>query len=225
MPSSRSSYELAGGTAQDGEHLRQSQEHETGADRHEGEKKRSALERARDTWIWESLSILWALLCLAAIIIILASVSGKAVSTWHLPISPNVFVAIFSTLTKAALMTAIPACISQLKWIHFAGSSRPLIDMDRFDLASRGSFGALVFLYDLILGKARSGASALASVGCAITIVVLALEPFTQQIISYRERMVELEKGGEATLVVATGYDTGTDTRSGTSTPGTGRYT
>lgn len=98
--------------------------------------------------------------------------------------------------------------------------------MDRFDLASRGSFGAVVFLYDLILGTARSGASALASAGCAITIIVLALEPFTQQIISYRERMVELEKGaGEATLVVATGYDTGTDTLSGTSTPGTGRYT
>lgn len=61
-------------------------------------------------------------------------------------------------------------------------------------------------------------AGALASLGCVITVVVLALEPFTQQIISHRERLVPVE-GGAASFAVAYAYDTGASTRGGAWTP------
>jgi hypothetical protein len=157
--------------------------------------------------------------CLAAIVIILANISEKAVSSWTLPIEPNALVSVFSALAKAALMAAVPACISQLKWLHVAsGSPKPLNDLQTFDEASRGPFGSLLFMWGVVLGKGKSVAAGLASLGCVITMVVLALEPFTQQIISHRERMIPVE-GGTASMAVAYAYDTGASTRGGTWTP------
>ncbi|CAI6098113.1 unnamed protein product [Clonostachys chloroleuca] len=170
--------------------------------------KLGMMERLEETWIWETAGPL---------IAVLAFISGKSVSSWKMPIGPNALVGVFSTLSKAALMTVIPACISQLKWIHFSQSPRRLIDMQAYDDASRGPFGSLLFLHGLIVRKGRSKVSALTAVGCFITIVALALEPFTQQIISFRVREIELGDGqGTASLAVATAYDTGVSTRSGT---------
>ncbi|CAH0052920.1 unnamed protein product [Clonostachys solani] len=181
------------------------------------ELKLGMMERLEETWIWETLALVWALMCLASVIIVLAFISGKSVSSWRMPIGPNALVGVFSTLSKAALMTVIPACISQLKWIHFSQSPRRLIDMQAYDDASRGPFGSLLFLHGLILRRGRSKVSALTAVGCFITIVALALEPFTQQIISFRIREIELGDGqGTASLAVATAYDTGAITKSGT---------
>lgn len=188
-----------------------------GGDGEKAQLKLGMMERLEETWIWETLALAWALLCLASVIVVLAFISGKSVSSWRMPIGPNALVGVFSTLSKAALMTVIPACISQLKWIHFSQSPRRLIDMQAYDDASRGPFGSLLFLHGLILRRGRSKVSALAAVGCFITIVALALEPFTQQIISFRIREIELGDGqGTASLAVATAYDTGASTKSGT---------
>lgn len=188
-----------------------------GGDGEKAQLKLGMMERLEETWIWETLALAWALLCLASVIVVLAFISGKSVSSWRMPIGPNALVGVFSTLSKAALMTVIPACISQLKWIHFSQSPRRLIDMQAYDDASRGPFGSLLFLHGLILRRGRSKVSALAAVGCFITIVALALEPFTQQIISFRIREIELGDGqGAASLAVATAYDTGASTKSGT---------
>ncbi|VUC34318.1 unnamed protein product [Clonostachys rosea] len=196
------------------------------ADSVHGEKqelKLGKMERLEETWTWEALALAWALLCLAAVVIVLAFISGKPVSSWRVPIGPNALIGVFSALAKAALMTAVPACISQLKWIHFSQSPRRLVDMQAYDDASRGPFGSLLFLHGLAFGgrrTVRSKASTLAAVGCLITIVALALEPFTQQIVSFRIREVELGNGqGTADLAVATGYDTGAATKTGTWRP------
>jgi hypothetical protein len=61
-------------------------------------------------------------------------------------------------------------------------------------------------------------AGAMASLGCVITVVALALEPFTQQIISHRVRMVPMESGA-ASMSVAYAYDTGAETRGGVWAP------
>lgn len=181
----------------------------------EGVVKLSKRERLQETWIWELLAVCWAIICLGAIAIILLYISDKAVSSWPLPIEPNALIGIFSTLAKAALMTAVPACVSQLKWIHFAEVSKSLNDLQTFDEASRGPLGSLLLIFALISRKGKSSASRLVSLGCIITVMALAVEPFTQQIISYRQRMVVAEKEGErgetATLAVANAYDRGGD--------------
>ncbi|KAK7990910.1 hypothetical protein PG990_015190 [Apiospora arundinis] len=73
--------------------------------------------------------------------------------------------------------------------------------MDTFDVASRGPWGALTLLWHL------KWEAKLASWASLITILALAMEPFTQQIISFRTRPVYLP--GEATYSVAHTYHSG----------------
>ena len=145
---------------------------------------------SRYGWWWEVSSILVALLCTTAIITILTFVDQKPIASWRLPIQPNSLVSIFSTIAKSALLVSVAECLGQLKWDHF-GKPEPLSDIQVFDGASRGPWGALVFL-----GKMRTGAS-LGSIGAFITLVLLTFEPFTQQVIQFgtRNAMLANETG------------------------------
>ncbi|KAH7127201.1 hypothetical protein B0J11DRAFT_567909 [Dendryphion nanum] len=173
-----------------------------------------------DTWSWEGISIGWFLACLAANIGILVYISGKSLKTWNLPIEPNTLVGVFSTLSKAALATPVTQCISQLKWLYFEESPRPLINMQNFDDASRGPFGALLFFPKVFFSKNKSKAVRVAAIGCLVTLATLALEPFTQQVIGFRDRIVLIDDGTEiARFSVSNGYDTGATSLTGLFTP------
>ncbi|KAJ4294270.1 hypothetical protein N0V90_007960 [Kalmusia sp. IMI 367209] len=165
--------------------------------------------KAKESWAWETVSIIWAILCLIANIIILVYMSDKSLNSWNFVIGPNTLVGVFSTLSKAALVTTITECISQLKWLHFQESEKPLTDIQKFDLASRGPYGSLVF-FSLLWRRDGGKAARWASLGCVVTVVALAFSPFTQQIISFKERMVEAQDGnGIASFAVADAYDNG----------------
>ena len=43
-------------------------------------------------------------------------------------------------------MIPVIECISQLKWLWFADRYKTLADFDRFDRASRGSWGSFLLL-------------------------------------------------------------------------------
>jgi hypothetical protein len=123
---------------------------------------------------------------MALIVAILFRMDGKPLSTWKLPIQPNSLVAVFSTITKSALLVPIAESIGQLKWDYFHDQPRSVQHMQTFDGASRGPWGALVLLY-----KAR-GSSILGTFASAVTILMLAFEPFTQQVIEVHAQQAPL---------------------------------
>ncbi|KAF2403822.1 hypothetical protein EJ06DRAFT_546940 [Trichodelitschia bisporula] len=134
-----------------------------------------------DGWIWEILGLILSICCLGALIGILIWVNGKPLSDWDVPISLNATVAVFSTVIKSVLLMVVAECISQLKWFHF-GRMHTLYDMELFDQASRGPYGSMILLL-----KVRN---VLAWLGAIITIVALAIDPFSQQILAFPQRDV-----------------------------------
>ncbi|KAF2014124.1 hypothetical protein BU24DRAFT_462940 [Aaosphaeria arxii CBS 175.79] len=147
-------------------------------------------------WWWEAGAIALGTICTILTVAVLFTIDGKSMRTWALPIQPNSLVSVFSVVTKSALLVPIAESIGQLKWSYF---SRPrcLEHIEIFDEASRGPWGACVFLW-----KTR-GTRSLAAVGAIITILLLGFEPFTQQVIEVHSK--------NTALFNATGYVTRTD--------------
>ena len=78
------------------------------------------------------------------------------------------------------MLFAATESIGQAKWLLFRKEGRNLIDFNTIDEASRGPWGAFQLLY-----RFWDGRTILASVGAFIVLVSLAVDPFTQQILSY----------------------------------------
>jgi hypothetical protein len=130
-------------------------------------------------WMWELFAAIFSISCMAAVAAILATIQDKPLSHWRFPIQPNSMVSVFSALSNSALLFAVAKGISQLKWIYFQKKRHRLFDLQVFDDASRGPLGSLHLLWMLKLQ------STLASVGAIVAIVSLAMDPFTQQVLSY----------------------------------------
>ncbi|KAF2797187.1 hypothetical protein K505DRAFT_226392, partial [Melanomma pulvis-pyrius CBS 109.77] len=141
-------------------------------------------------WWWELSGVLVGVICTTLTATILFLLNGKSLNLWTLPIQPNSLVAIFSTIAKSALLVSIGECISQLKWMHF-DDVRPkaLSQIQVFDDASRGPWGSLVLLWKTRKSFNRAESPpVLALLGAAITILMLAFEPFAQQVIGFSTR-------------------------------------
>lgn len=129
--------------------------------------------------------MLFSLLCLIAVAIIMAWIDGKRLSIWHWAIQPNAVISVLIVSSKAALMISTASCVGQLKWTHFQRAPRRLRDLENFDDASRGAWGSLCLLFS------RSGYLNVAvTLGCSVTVLVLAMETFGQQLLSFPERRV-----------------------------------
>ena len=158
-----------------------------------------SLSIVEDWWLFESLSGLFSVFCLTAIVVVLSLYKDRPLHDWQYPISVNTFVSVFATLAKSSILTPVAACISQLQWDYVAQRPHSLRDLQIFDDASRGPIGAIALILRL-----RQGAI-IASFGALITIVALAFDPFTQQIISFPNRTIAI--GETATISKAFIYD------------------
>jgi hypothetical protein len=124
------------------------------------------------------------MLCIGLTIAILLYIDDKTVGAWKLAIQPNSLVAVFSTIAKSALLVPVAECIGQLKWIYFDSTEpKTLAHLQAYDEASRGPWGSLGLFW-----KTRGAASAFALAGAFITILMLAFEPFAQQVVSFSTR-------------------------------------
>ena len=132
-------------------------------------------------WWWEVASIALAVSCTAAIVAILFDMDRKPLDNWRFDfIQPNSLVAVFSTVAKSALLVPISAGLGQLKWIYFGKHRhKKLSHFDAFDSASRGPWGSIRFLWGL------KGKACVATLGAVLVILLLAFEPFAQQVIQY----------------------------------------
>ncbi|ETS86316.1 hypothetical protein PFICI_00144 [Pestalotiopsis fici W106-1] len=93
-------------------------------------------------------------------------------------ISINTVVSILSTVLKASAGLILAEGISDLKWKWFR-INRSLHDLAVFDMASRGPWGCLRLLI-----RPR-GTHFIASLGAALIIMILAMDPFIQQLIQF----------------------------------------
>lgn len=161
--------------------------------------KRPAQFTLRD-WEWEIGACIFSLGCFAAVVGVLASYDAKSLTSWNFVfgITLNTLVAILSTLSRSSLLVPVTSCISQLKWIHLVAAPRPLREVQVFDDASRGPWGSLELIWRLHV-KTK-----LATWGSIITILTLAMGPFTQQLLSYPSRSVI---SGTATYYTSHIYD------------------
>ncbi|RYO90226.1 hypothetical protein DL766_009935 [Monosporascus sp. MC13-8B] len=140
------------------------------------------------SWTLEIVTIAIALGAVGSILGVLARFNGQALPEWPYYITLNALIALLATVTTAAMGISLDNGLSQLKWIRFKESRAPLTDMEAFDDASRGIWGAA-----RLLASARGGF--LGSFGAVIAIVALGLSPFAQQVVTYQTRTVEGPEG------------------------------
>lgn len=145
------------------------------------------------------LSVFASLCAIAAIVGLLAFVDGKPIPRLPLQITVNTYVSFFSTVAKGTMLVAVNECISQLKWLWFR-EPRTLQDIQIFDDASRGPFGAVRLMF-----RTRAG---LIVLGSLVAVFALVLDPFAQQIVSYPSRSVVTKT---AKVGRAQAYDAGHD--------------
>ncbi|XXH00567.1 hypothetical protein Hte_006915 [Hypoxylon texense] len=95
-------------------------------------------------WVWEILSIWFAIGLLSAIAALLISFNGHLPPDWGANINLNAVLALLSTVFRAMLVIVVSQIISQRKWDWYHNDRlRPLADLQRFDTGSRGVLGAV----------------------------------------------------------------------------------
>ena len=136
-------------------------------------------------WIFEALSVLFSIACLAGMIVLLVTIDKQPYEQWRIvnvQLTPNTLLSILVTLAKMSLLVAVTEALGQLKWTYFQQRAHRVLDLEIFDEATRGPWGALRLLWRV---RVRA---LVASVGAIIVILSLASDPFTQQILTYRSR-------------------------------------
>lgn len=86
------------------------------------------------------------ILSFAASIAVLAVFHNKPLPQWPFGITLNTLIALLSAVTNASLAVPLASGFGQLKWNWFKRKPSPLTDMELFDEASRGSWGAVRLL-------------------------------------------------------------------------------
>ena len=105
--------------------------------------------RLTNTWKWEISTWLLGSAGYIANLILVGMWNGKLQKDWHSNIQITTFVAALAQVSQSALMVPTASSIAQLKWKWVTAISRPAIDINHFDLASRGPDGSLRLLWHL----------------------------------------------------------------------------
>jgi hypothetical protein len=101
-----------------------------------------------DGWVAEVMSCALSVVAMACLITTLRYFDGHVLTQMPLKISINTLVAIMAAVVKSSLLLPVAECISQSKWLWYS-KTRPLVDFESFDLASRGPWGSLLLVFQL----------------------------------------------------------------------------
>jgi hypothetical protein len=153
------------------------------------------------SWVWEIGGSVLGIISLALLIAFLAKINGTAYDHWQYSISPNTVVSVITTIGKAAILVPVSACLSQLKWNRYRRPNR-LSDLQALDEASRGAWGSIVLFWSM--------RPSLATIGAVLTVLALAIDPSSQQIIAIHSRNA-VALNGTAYVQMARGYNLNSD--------------
>lgn len=98
-------------------------------------------------WAYEIVWCLVSIVLLMALVIVLSVHNQRPLPEFPLGLTLNTITAILATASRSVAMLIISEGVSQLKWNWFANTSRPLVDLGTFDMASRGPWGSLQLLF------------------------------------------------------------------------------
>lgn len=136
-------------------------------------------------WLLEIVSWIFSAVCMAAVIGVLAHLKDRPLTDWALAketgLTLNAYISVLSKMAGAALILPVSEALGQLKWIWFQQNSKQMWDFEIFDNASRGPWGSLLLLV-------RTKGKALAALGAIITLCMMALDPFFQQVVDFPDR-------------------------------------
>ncbi len=135
-----------GSTSPMDKHPEKTADHEIRDDEAGSTSSSSSANLGGGSWLLEIISLLASISAIAAIVGVLAHFSGQSLPHWPEQITLNTLVALLSALATASIAAPLSSGLSQLKWIRFKGSHRPLTDMMLFDDASRGVYGSIKLL-------------------------------------------------------------------------------
>ncbi|CAG8134534.1 unnamed protein product [Penicillium nalgiovense] len=157
-------------------------------------KQETKLSRAKEafenydregSWIWEIGCAILSVVYLALLIGFLGYVDGKAYLSWQYSISPNAVISVIATFAKAAMLVLVSVCLGQLKWKQgLDPKPTQLYHFHLLDEASRGPWGSLKIFWHV--------RSFLAWAGAALMVLAVAIDPFTQQILAFPSRQVQV---------------------------------
>lgn len=147
----------------------------------------SRIRRLHWWWFWEPGGITLSVCCMIAILVLLPYLNQRPLNDWHFLMAPNTMISTFITVAKTSMLLSVAEGVSQLKWQYFKKSRRPLRELDIFDGASRGPWGAAMF----IIRMARTRGALVAMLGAFVVVTSLTMEPFAQQIISFEVRRIQ----------------------------------
>ncbi|KAK8071656.1 hypothetical protein PG996_005004 [Apiospora saccharicola] len=164
-------------------------------------------------WFLEVVAILFSVACMVGVIYILMYMKDQPLSKWPYDLNLNSTIAVLITALKSSLMLAVASCISQSKWLYFKKRRARVQQFDKFDEASRGPLGAVKLLWSF-----RSPFH-LAWVGAVITIVILGVDTFAQQVIKFDSRTDPVDNNGTALFMITDTYDGGARVQDQSFTP------
>jgi len=133
-------------------------------------------------WFWEITGLTISVSSLLAIIITLKVFDGKPLPDIPFGITLNTIASLLGAATKTTLLLVVSSALSQLKWLWFHERERELQDLQVFDEASRGPWGAMILL--------KTSKLSLASLGALIVLLLLGFDPFIQQLITTPQQSV-----------------------------------
>jgi hypothetical protein len=148
-------------------------------------------------WWWEAICCFIALGALLAIVATIRTHESKTIPEWKFGLTVNAIIAACTVVLKAAAGLVLAEGISHLKWIS-AAQPQPLSTFVAHDDASRGPMGALKLLWkNRYWSHGLNVSPFISSLGALITLFILLLDPFSQQIIrTYQcERPIVGENG------------------------------
>lgn len=139
----------------------------------------NASESMLKRWSIELLSWTISAVCMGAIIGIAACLENGPEPTWL-----STFTTILAKFAAATLIIPTSEAIGQLKWNWFnGGTSKEMLDFEIFDKASRGPWGAFMLLV-------RTRGKSLAALGAVLTLLMLAIDTFFQELIVFPQRWI-----------------------------------
>ncbi|KAH6873136.1 hypothetical protein BKA58DRAFT_161492 [Alternaria rosae] len=136
----------------------------------------------RKGWTAETCSCIFALLSLIGLIVTLTAHQNRPLPDWPQIVSINSIVSLFSMMIRAGVSMVLAEGISQSKWQWFR-KARKLEDMARFDSASRGAWGSVLFIFGLRIKKPYF----IATMGAFVTVMSAFTGFAAQQLIVFND--------------------------------------
>jgi len=98
-----------------------------------------------DSWLLEISSLTLSIAAVTAAALLLHGYNGRPLQDWKHNFSINAVLSFVAIISKATMILVMGSALSQDKWNLYANGkeSRPLLDFQIFDSASRGPMGSL----------------------------------------------------------------------------------